>query len=100
MSAVIVPFPSAQPTTSAGAGTIARQQFRAELHTIATSLLKACTEFDMLPAGRTGRVALQAGAASLEDALFHALTLSGCREEDRELRNLLNRRLTARETHQ
>jgi hypothetical protein len=94
MSAVIFPFPKGRRAASPGPA--ASQHFNMEIQAIIVSIQEACGHYGWLPAGNSGEISLTSGAAALEAALFHAMTLSGCREEDRELRNLLNARLSAR----
>jgi hypothetical protein len=88
MSAQILQFP---------ASTCARPSFlEQELHEIAIRLRSACRSFAIVP-GLADEPAIRSGADELEAALFHALTLAGCCEQDRALRDLLNKRLSAKE---
>lgn len=71
--------------------------FDQELRHIAMSLHEASGHFGMLATEPLTITATTDGADALEEALFHALTLKGCRNIDKPLRDMLIQRHMARE---
>jgi hypothetical protein len=71
--------------------------FQRELGAVAVNLNDAACRFGMLSDRVRDEVSIVEGTRSLEAALFHALTLSGCLQADRPLRDLLLSRLAERE---
>lgn len=99
MSAVIVPFPGARTAPSASRQQV--QRFHAELQAIAISIQNACDNLGMLSTtGEVNEASFRAAADALEEALFHTLTMCGCPEETRPLRNLLNSLRQLRDSRQ
>ncbi|MBP2560816.1 hypothetical protein J2857_003585 [Neorhizobium galegae] len=74
-----------------------RDHVRQELTAIAMHLQSATAHFGMLAEGRLSDIDMAKGADELEAALFFALTLKGCLQGDRSLRNMLLSRLEERE---
>jgi hypothetical protein len=71
--------------------------FQRELGAVAVNLNDAAGRFGMLSDRASDEASIVEGTRSLEAALFHALTLSGCLQADRPLRELLLSRLAQRE---
>jgi hypothetical protein len=71
--------------------------FDRELRQIAISLHEATGHFGMLATEPVSETAIAEGAVALESALFHALTLNGCRNDDKLLRDMLQDRASRRE---
>lgn len=71
--------------------------FHRELGAVAVNLNIAAGKFAKLSGSASDEALIVEGTCSLEAALFHALTLSGCLQADRPLRNLLLSRLAQRE---
>jgi hypothetical protein len=82
----------ARPTPS-----VTLAHFDRELRQIAISLHEATGHFGMLATEAVSETALSEGAVALEAALFHALTLNGCRNDDKLLRDMLHDRASRRE---
>lgn len=60
-----------------------------ELREVAVRLHEATGHFGMLVREPVGKSAIREGCIALQAALFHALTLDGCSNETRELRQML-----------
>jgi len=71
--------------------------FHRELGAVAVNLNDAAGRFAKLSGSASDEALIVEGTCSLEAALFHALTLSGCLQADRPLRDLLLSRLAQRE---
>lgn len=71
--------------------------FQRELGAVAVNLNDAAGRFAMLSDRASDEASILGGTRSLEAALFHALTLCGCLQADRPLRDLLLSRLAQRE---
>ena len=71
--------------------------FQRELVAVAVNLNDAAGSFTKLSGSATDEASIVEGTRSLEAALFHALTLCGCLQADRALRDLLLSRLAQRE---
>ena len=71
--------------------------FQRELGAVAVNLNDAAGRFAKLSGSATDEASIAEGTRSLEAALFHALTLCGCLQADRALRDLLLSRLAQRE---
>ena len=107
MSAKILTFPQPaprqQPTASLGELLKRRTDPSLAYHereqiAVAIDMHRAASHFLPPPADATrSDPAIAAGASALEGALFHAICLKGCPTEDRELHQLLARRLAERE---
>tara|TARA_R110002020_G_scaffold471284_1_gene698254 strand:+ start:40554 stop:40883 length:330 start_codon:yes stop_codon:yes gene_type:complete len=102
MSAKILTFPrpapSRKPAVSLGDLLLRRTDPSLSYHereqiAVAIDMHRAAGHFLTLPDHGPARdPAVAAGATALEGALFHALCLKGCPNEDRELHQLLARR--------
>lgn len=66
--------------------------FEIELREIAMSLHAATGHFSQATRQKSPETAIDIGSEALEAALFHALTLKGCRNEDGALREMLLQR--------
>ncbi|AYC99996.1 hypothetical protein [Neorhizobium sp. NCHU2750] len=68
---------------------LTEDHFERELREIARRLHEATGHFGMLATEPVGNSAITEGCIALQAALFHALTLDGCRNETMPLRQLL-----------
>lgn len=74
-----------------------QSHFEIELRHIAIHLHAASGHFRQAARGPAVETGISAGSEELEAALFHALTLKGCRNADGALREMLLQRLIRRE---
>lgn len=94
MTAEIVRLPVRPAPRLAAAGTknlpaITADHFERELREIARRLHEATSHFGMLASEPVIETAISEGCIALQAALFHALTLDGCRNETMPLRQML-----------
>jgi len=99
MSAEILAFPKARPALRLVTDTpsVCSDHFQRELGAVAHHLHKATGHFGMIGSATIAELGISLGADELEAALFYALSLKGCLNDDRELRRLLAARQEKRD---
>ena len=104
MSADVIAFPRRAPPQPTLGQLLQRRNdpslshYEREQLAVAIDMHRAAGHFLTLPDNPERREAgIVAGSEALEGALFHALSLKGCPNEDRELMQVLIRRFEARQ---